>query len=74
MKHINPISIIDAVTFVYRVFGRDVALRMVTVPTGWCVARARRNGDSAEQMLAKRDRFAQATIDFAEEILNADQD
>jgi hypothetical protein len=59
---------------VYRTFGRETTKRMLTIPGGPLVRQAEKNRDEPAEIIAKRDRLAEAALDLLEEYANVDQD
>lgn len=66
--------IIDTLVLFYKIGGRDAVKRALTIPGPLCVRRAAQNKDEPEEMIAKRDAFVNATVEFVEEWANADGD
>jgi len=56
------------------VFGEDTVRRMLTIPGAVCTRQALKNHDNPEQMIAKRDAFIDALLDFSKEWANLDND
>lgn len=54
--------------------GEPVVRRMLTIPGVVCSKQALKNHDQPEEMLSKRDAWVDATIAFAKEFANLDND
>lgn len=54
--------------------GEDTVRRMLTIPGAVCTKQALKNKDNPEEMIAKRDAWVEATLEFAKEFANLDND
>lgn len=59
---------------VYRTFGRETTLRMLTIPGGPLLKQQAKNKDEPREIIEKRDRAAVALLDLIEEYVNVDND
>lgn len=65
---------LDFFAGVYRMFGRETTKRMLTIPGGPLIARAKANQDDPAEIIAKRDAAAEALLVLIEEYANVDGD
>ena len=70
LKNLDP----ETLGVLYRLVGRDVLKRMITIPTTKLAKLAAKNKDEIGELVSKRDRMVEATLDFAEECANLDDD
>lgn len=65
---------LESLAWAYKMFGRPFVERMLTIPGGPLIAKAKANKDDPAEMIAKRDAARNAFLDLVEEYANLDDD